>query len=352
MSKRAKFFNHNWRLIFDSETEKRSKRIEQVCHIPRSLLWHGKKPDIAASVILSLSQKRKTTKSEDRAYSLMGILGVRMQVDYGEGPDKAIWRLLEHVIKESGDVSVFNWSGAYHGNKTPGRSLFPVDFSAYELPVASTNLDRPLRAHSEVTLGQSGVHARFEIWEPQIVFEDDNELSYNTICDLDQLVEQTSNHPRAHLDCEVKCRFIVDPNNPENDVEVTAYCPRSMLRSQLELQLKKSKDVESSWCLARFAGVKGSRWFLCLLKYGHSELSRKALFANMFDGAMEMEDDGKGGGMNEETTAELRTRGADRFVHYLEGMGFEGVRIPTKGFEEGQKKVPVEEARVVNLWVG
>lgn len=349
MSKRAKFFNHHWKLIFDSETERRSKRIEQVCHIPQSLLWHGKKPDVAASLILSLSTTRKTTRPEDRAYSLMGILGIRMPVDYGEGADKAIWRLLEQIIKNNGDVSVFNWSGPYHGNKIPGRSLFPTDFSAYEREVVQKYpFNKPLRAHSEVTLGQSGVHARFEIWEPQIIFEDDNELSYKTIRDLDYLLDTPGRETQARLDCEVTCRCVVD-GTPENDIYITAYCPRWMLREQLEVQLgiADRSHANSSWCLVRFAGVKGARWFLCQLNYGHSELNKKALFANMFGGVVKDAEV-----MDDNLRMVLQSKGADRFVHYLEGMGFEGVRIPTMGFEDMQEKVPVERARVLNLWVG
>lgn len=105
MSSRVKVFNHKWQEIFASddyprhENVKLYKRIGQTFHVPPQLLWIGKQPDVAAQFILSLAYARETTKPEDRAYSLMGLLGVRMDVQYGEGAEKACLRLLENVVK-------------------------------------------------------------------------------------------------------------------------------------------------------------------------------------------------------------------------------------------------------------
>lgn len=51
---------------------------------------------------------RKTSRTEDIAYSLLGIFGVNMPLLYGEG-DKAFIRLQEEILKETDDESLFTW---------------------------------------------------------------------------------------------------------------------------------------------------------------------------------------------------------------------------------------------------
>jgi hypothetical protein len=46
---------------------------------------------------LSWAEKRETKRVEDKAYSLFGIFGVSMWLNYGEGRDKAMERLLREV---------------------------------------------------------------------------------------------------------------------------------------------------------------------------------------------------------------------------------------------------------------
>ena len=58
---------------------------------------------------------------EDRAYSLMGLLGVNMPVLYGEGA-KAFHRLQLEVIRCSNDQSIFAW-GWNKGNVRTGSIL-------------------------------------------------------------------------------------------------------------------------------------------------------------------------------------------------------------------------------------
>ncbi|KAK3994876.1 heterokaryon incompatibility protein-domain-containing protein, partial [Cladorrhinum sp. PSN332] len=53
---------------------------------------------------------RKTTREEDRAYSLMGLFGVNMPLLYGEGGEKAFARLQSQIMEQSSDDSIFAWS--------------------------------------------------------------------------------------------------------------------------------------------------------------------------------------------------------------------------------------------------
>jgi hypothetical protein len=65
---------------------------------------------------MSWAAKRRTTKIEDRAYSLMGIFGINMPLLYGEG-ELALVRLQEEIMKVSDDHSIFAWKckGQNHG---------------------------------------------------------------------------------------------------------------------------------------------------------------------------------------------------------------------------------------------
>jgi len=59
---------------------------------------------------MSWAALRKTTREEDRAYSVMGLFGVNMPLLYGEGGDKAFVRLQREIMKQSIDDSIFAWS--------------------------------------------------------------------------------------------------------------------------------------------------------------------------------------------------------------------------------------------------
>lgn len=53
---------------------------------------------------------RTTTRDEDLAYSLMGLLGVNMPLLYGEGGDKAFYRLQQEYLVQREDLSILLWS--------------------------------------------------------------------------------------------------------------------------------------------------------------------------------------------------------------------------------------------------
>ena len=59
---------------------------------------------------LYLASTRQTTLVEDIAYSLLGIFNIAIPVIYGEG-NRAVGRLLEHILTGSGDVAILAWTG-------------------------------------------------------------------------------------------------------------------------------------------------------------------------------------------------------------------------------------------------
>ena len=54
---------------------------------------------------------RKTNRSEDRVYSLLGLFNVNMTMLYGEGLENAFYRLQENILQNTEDQSIFAWQG-------------------------------------------------------------------------------------------------------------------------------------------------------------------------------------------------------------------------------------------------
>ncbi|KAI4276537.1 MAG: hypothetical protein LQ337_002419 [Flavoplaca oasis] len=59
---------------------------------------------------MSWAAKRKTSRSEDMAYCLLGIFDVNMPLLYGEGAEMAFLRLQTEIIKDSDDETIFAWT--------------------------------------------------------------------------------------------------------------------------------------------------------------------------------------------------------------------------------------------------
>lgn len=83
--------------------------ISQATGIPQVYLV-GKRQIRNASVArrMSWAANRKTTRVEDRAYSLLGLFDVNMPLLYGE-ENKAFLRLQLEIIQRSYDQSIFAW---------------------------------------------------------------------------------------------------------------------------------------------------------------------------------------------------------------------------------------------------
>ena len=103
----VQFFNNNWQHIGDKKTLERI--LSNITRVPPHILKDGldaNRPCIAQ--IMSWAANRTTTRVEDRAYSLMGLLDVNMPMLYGEGW-KAFHRLQLEIIRSSNDQSIFAW---------------------------------------------------------------------------------------------------------------------------------------------------------------------------------------------------------------------------------------------------
>ncbi|THU97022.1 hypothetical protein K435DRAFT_890504 [Dendrothele bispora CBS 962.96] len=83
--------------------------ISAITSIPVQLLEDGDLTKYSIAQKMSWAAFRKTTRPEDRAYSLMGLFDICMPPIYGEGGAKAFMRLQQEIIKTSDDRSIFAW---------------------------------------------------------------------------------------------------------------------------------------------------------------------------------------------------------------------------------------------------
>ncbi|KAK0639661.1 heterokaryon incompatibility protein-domain-containing protein [Cercophora newfieldiana] len=59
---------------------------------------------------MSWASRRSTTRPEDIAYCLLGIFDVNMPLLYGEGQQRAFYRLQQEILRTSSDQTIFVWS--------------------------------------------------------------------------------------------------------------------------------------------------------------------------------------------------------------------------------------------------
>ncbi|KAI6041060.1 heterokaryon incompatibility protein-domain-containing protein [Pisolithus marmoratus] len=109
------FFDREWKWI--GNKAELANALSRITGIPQRVLNEGlqkassseddfERPSVAQ--IISWAARRTTTREEDRAYSLLGLLGVHMPMLYGEGKN-AFRRLQLEIIRTSNDQSIFAW---------------------------------------------------------------------------------------------------------------------------------------------------------------------------------------------------------------------------------------------------
>lgn len=105
----VQFFDGQWRHIGNRTSL--AGQISAVTKIPERILIDGTTQSASVAQKLSWAADRETTRPEDVAYCLLGLLDVNMPLLYGEG-SKAFIRLQEEILKESDDQSIFAWDAS------------------------------------------------------------------------------------------------------------------------------------------------------------------------------------------------------------------------------------------------
>ncbi|KAL8339042.1 hypothetical protein RB601_006014 [Gaeumannomyces tritici] len=103
-----RFFTRDWVPI--GRKLDMAEKLESITGIDNKVL-EGNEPLGRVSIgrRMSWAANRRTSRPEDRAYSLLGIFGVNMPLIYGEGARMAFRRLQEQILARSDDHTIFAW---------------------------------------------------------------------------------------------------------------------------------------------------------------------------------------------------------------------------------------------------
>jgi hypothetical protein len=144
--RRSKWFTRGWTLqelvaprtvaFYDSswgEIGTRNSLREVVSDITGIAPKHLSYPRVASvAQRMSWASKRKTTRVEDQAYSLLGLFNVNMPLLYGEGL-KSFWRLQLEIMASSDDESILAWNPTWDQTFRPMEvgliARHPADFT-------------------------------------------------------------------------------------------------------------------------------------------------------------------------------------------------------------------------------
>ncbi|KAJ8593628.1 hypothetical protein M405DRAFT_810527 [Rhizopogon salebrosus TDB-379] len=129
-----KLFNKHWMPMTGHWNDKSGEETEAMKILeratgvdPQALIFFRPGP-VKVDERMTWAARRKTTRAEDMAYSLMGIFDVSLQIAYGEGGDRAFCRLIE-AIMHGGDPSVLNWIGDPLGH--PSSDAIPQSAQSF-----------------------------------------------------------------------------------------------------------------------------------------------------------------------------------------------------------------------------
>lgn len=121
----VEFYNATWQRIGTKSSLK--NEISRITKIDVGILDGADPDDFSVAKRMSWASNRSTTRSEDRAYSLLGLFKVNMPMLYGEG-DRAFTRLQEEIMKHSDDQSIFAWSSSDSLHRGGLLATSPSDF--------------------------------------------------------------------------------------------------------------------------------------------------------------------------------------------------------------------------------
>ena len=119
-----KFYNREWKAFTEAKNDKDRRNdyvpegernpvwraILAVTRIPSGRLSYFSPGAFDVAQRLSWAAGRRTTRIEDMAYALVGIFGIHMPVQYGEGRF-AFQRLIEALLQRVQGYGIFVWTG-------------------------------------------------------------------------------------------------------------------------------------------------------------------------------------------------------------------------------------------------
>lgn len=100
---------------------------------------------------MSWAARREATREEDLAYALLGIFGINMTMQYGEG-EKAFLRLQQEITRSTDDMSIFAWG---FDAKPIERAYIQQDILLQTQP----NVSNIKTSHTSATETDNGLYA-------------------------------------------------------------------------------------------------------------------------------------------------------------------------------------------------
>ncbi|CAH0045190.1 unnamed protein product [Clonostachys solani] len=160
LSKRVEIYDSQWNHRCSKSCPEFIPLASNITGIPISVLREpAALANVAVGIRIAWYATKSSTQPEDLIYSLAPILGVEMQIIYGEGRTRAFCRLQERVLHVSRDSSIFAWRAGSNGPEI--RGIFahsPAEF-AHFLAYQDTNL-APWRFDSKVRFTNNGAEIR------------------------------------------------------------------------------------------------------------------------------------------------------------------------------------------------
>lgn len=143
------FFGSSWKRI--GSRHSLTNLVAQVTGIDLDVFTTGDLSKYCVAQKMSWASKRKCTRIEDEAYSLLGIFGINMPLLYGEG-SKAFQRLQEEILTRTGDYSLLA-----HGSEEPTSQLRL--FTPHTLAASSSSFrgSRSLQRNTDMALPPSSL---------------------------------------------------------------------------------------------------------------------------------------------------------------------------------------------------
>jgi hypothetical protein len=184
------FYQNDWTLYLEDRTPNHKdsvvimQELEEATGIDRRTIVAFRPGMRGVREKLQWASTRITTVQEDIAYSLCGVFGVRLHVDYGEKKQNALGRLLQEIIDQSGDITALDWVG----ESSEFNSCLPADITSYEAPPCKL----PSLSEEEIQTLVSSLRCVVAL-QPASNF-------YQT---LDDLSAPRFTHRRLHLPCIV-----------------------------------------------------------------------------------------------------------------------------------------------------
>ncbi|KAI0385153.1 HET-domain-containing protein [Hypomontagnella monticulosa] len=103
------FYDRGWKQIGDRADSHIAEVISELTRIPIAMLQKIRSPSsFSVAARMSWAAHRKSTRIEDRAYSLLGLFNINMPLIYGEG-EQAFRRLQEEIHEKINDLSLLFW---------------------------------------------------------------------------------------------------------------------------------------------------------------------------------------------------------------------------------------------------